>query len=604
MYSPPPYFAAQALRPVGAGRHPPGTRELVTLLCGFGNSLTLPMILLLAVLPSAYATNALAATALFLAGWSPVFWSLGYHIVGRLEGIDLSFSYDELRQRSLSSRSRRISSMRTLSPLPSLTAPLAPLAQLSDLNDLDEDQEFNDNVDDLMGNIWTNGNGSSSNNNNNNNNNPKVDLDDPWLSTGPSLSSSSSSSSPSTTTPLDRFVPLDATADLTIDLDLDPVADLSSDSRSRDPDSNQEYQRLDQSQNPERLVGDTDTNPNTSTTTDVSTDTKVNPSPAEEVKRRGGPRSWFSLPTPPTISLPPRAVTILVAVRTVAKRTMNPPLWGILIGAILGLSPLGSTIVLGKATPHAVVAVCSFPLRLLFEIAQLLGGAALAVQAVVLGTSLTTTTSSTSATSTSSTFASDRLSPTALASGRAPAGASSNMTATTSSSTTATDRLNASRSTSVIRPQLVPARFGMVPSGWIAYWGDPDPTEAPAGARSIWARIRNHGFIRWVIPSEAWERRVLGAAVVVRLLVMPCAGLALFVLAAPFLPKDPVVRLACLLQSAMPSAQNLVVLLQARDFSVPLARRATPIMLRLYMLAVIPVAIWMTIFAVVAGVTL
>jgi hypothetical protein len=44
--------------------------------------------------------------------------------------------------------------------------------------------------------------------------------------------------------------------------------------------------------------------------------------------------------------------------------------------------------------------------------------------------------------------------------------------------------------------------------------------------------------------------------------------------------------------------------LQARDFSVPLARRATPIMLRLYMLAVIPVAIWMTIFSVVAGVTL
>lgn len=55
-----------------------GTRELVRAACTFGNSLTLPLVFLNALLPSAAFDRAVGYTALFLTGWSPLLWSLGY----------------------------------------------------------------------------------------------------------------------------------------------------------------------------------------------------------------------------------------------------------------------------------------------------------------------------------------------------------------------------------------------------------------------------------------------------------------------------------------------------------------------------------------------
>ena len=60
-----------------------GTRQLVMSCCAFGNSLTLPLVFLLALLPSAAADRATGYLALFMMGWSPMLWSFGLQLLGR-----------------------------------------------------------------------------------------------------------------------------------------------------------------------------------------------------------------------------------------------------------------------------------------------------------------------------------------------------------------------------------------------------------------------------------------------------------------------------------------------------------------------------------------
>ncbi len=68
----------------GAGLMPdhvctyPGTRELTVAACTFGNTLTLPLVFMMSLLPGAAFDRAVGYTALFLVGWSPLLWSLGY----------------------------------------------------------------------------------------------------------------------------------------------------------------------------------------------------------------------------------------------------------------------------------------------------------------------------------------------------------------------------------------------------------------------------------------------------------------------------------------------------------------------------------------------
>jgi hypothetical protein len=47
----------------------------------------------------------------------------------------------------------------------------------------------------------------------------------------------------------------------------------------------------------------------------------------------------------------------------------------------------------------------------------------------------------------------------------------------------------------------------------------------------------------------------------------------------------------------MPSAQNLVLLAQLRRGTQPLAPRMAALLLRLYTFAIVPVTLWMTLFA-------
>ncbi|CAD7701047.1 unnamed protein product [Ostreobium quekettii] len=114
------------------------------------------------------------------------------------------------------------------------------------------------------------------------------------------------------------------------------------------------------------------------------------------------------------------------------------------------------------------------------------------------------------------------------------------------------------------------------------------------------------GWKRLLLPADALESRALLLSSVIRLFVMPLVGLGLVssLSSMGLLPKDPVCLLAILLQSAMPSAQNLVLMAQLRDETRPLAPTAARLILQQYIVAVIPITIWAAIFATLTGVPL
>ena len=60
--------------------------------------------------------------------------------------------------------------------------------------------------------------------------------------------------------------------------------------------------------------------------------------------------------------------------------------------------------------------------------------------------------------------------------------------------------------------------------------------------------------------------------------------------------SPPLIMVPGAMQSAMPSAQNLVLLMQLRKSTQPLAPRMAALLLRIYAVAVIPVPAWITVF--------
>lgn len=58
-----------------------GLSRVVIVACMFGNSFTLPLVFMMSLLPSTLAEFAPAYVAMFLVGWSPLFWGLGNYIV-------------------------------------------------------------------------------------------------------------------------------------------------------------------------------------------------------------------------------------------------------------------------------------------------------------------------------------------------------------------------------------------------------------------------------------------------------------------------------------------------------------------------------------------
>mmetsp|Transcript_28038 Transcript_28038/g.72709 ORF Transcript_28038/g.72709 Transcript_28038/m.72709 type:complete len:488 (-) Transcript_28038:48-1511(-) len=111
------------------------------------------------------------------------------------------------------------------------------------------------------------------------------------------------------------------------------------------------------------------------------------------------------------------------------------------------------------------------------------------------------------------------------------------------------------------------------------------------------------GWWRLVFPSDPLERRCVLAVTFVRMLLMPLTGIALLkvLLWVGALPLNPLCQFVILLQSAMPSAQNLVLLMALREETQVLAGDMALLLLRLYILSILPVTLWITYFISLSG---
>ena len=109
-----------------------------------------------------------------------------------------------------------------------------------------------------------------------------------------------------------------------------------------------------------------------------------------------------------------------------------------------------------------------------------------------------------------------------------------------------------------------------------------------------------------LMPASKQEIGVLFITMLVRFVVTPLVGLGLLLLFRnlSWLPEDPICYLVLLVQAVMPSAQNLVLLMQLQASTRPLAPLMAKLLLQIYLLAVIPLALWMGALLPIIGLQL
>ena len=100
--------------------------------------------------------------------------------------------------------------------------------------------------------------------------------------------------------------------------------------------------------------------------------------------------------------------------------------------------------------------------------------------------------------------------------------------------------------------------------------------------------------------DDAADVRALLVASSVRFVLLPLVGvlgsLALRAANSPWYPSDPVVAMVGLTMSAMPPAQNMVLLTNLNERTRHLAPRVGGMLVRMYVLAVVPCTVWLTVF--------
>eukprot|EP00850_Spirogloea_muscicola_P009187 SM000051S17547 [mRNA] locus=s51:194770:197972:+ [translate_table: standard] len=241
------------------------------------------------------------------------------------------------------------------------------------------------------------------------------------------------------------------------------------------------------------------------------------------------------------------------------SRVMNPPLYGVLIGMLIGGTPLSHLFV---AAPHDKVGMAgesltSGVLALLFrstagifrpvlEAVTVLGSATLAVQTIVLASSL------------AASVPSEVRLPRAL---KAPA----------------------SRMLKQMRWHKSKGDGGSIQEAFEPLKGRSMEEARLGGANS---------------KPPLLDSKSLIVITFVRLVAMPIMGLlmTLALRQGRIIPADPVCSLVLLVEATMPSAQNLVLLSQLRASTRPLAGVLANLMLRQYVLSVVPITLWMTLF--------
>jgi hypothetical protein len=97
-------------------------------------------------------------------------------------------------------------------------------------------------------------------------------------------------------------------------------------------------------------------------------------------------------------------------------------------------------------------------------------------------------------------------------------------------------------------------------------------------------------------PQGAWEWRLLVVVALVRFVAMPAVAGALVYAGVQLklLPDDPICWFVLLLQGVMPPAQNLVLMMQLRSRTAKLGPAAARLLLQLYVLAIVPVTLWVS----------
>lgn len=106
-----------------------------------------------------------------------------------------------------------------------------------------------------------------------------------------------------------------------------------------------------------------------------------------------------------------------------------------------------------------------------------------------------------------------------------------------------------------------------------------------------------------LLPASRWEWRQLVSTSVVRLLLLPVVGLLSvhYMCLWGLLPASAGCKMALLVQSCMPSAQNLVLMVNLKAETQAMAPVMAQLLFRQYVLAVVPTTVWISVFLSYVG---
>ena len=232
--------------------------------------------------------------------------------------------------------------------------------------------------------------------------------------------------------------------------------------------------------------------------------------------------------------------SVFATCRKIIRELINPPLVGICLGTLIGVTPLRHVLIGGTASSiapdqlPAELALIAAVAKALFELGVLIGGAALPGQTLVLASSFV----------------------------KIP------------SPEEAARRQN----------QLLLCDSAT----------HPQTTTLAVKARELVERAAS------LFKMGESDLRALLIAGVTRFAILPAIGvvgfIALRLVNSPWYPTDPIVALVVLTMICMPSAQNLVLLVNLREETRHLAPRLAGLLLRMYVLAIPFVTVWLTVF--------
>lgn len=261
----------------------------------------------------------------------------------------------------------------------------------------------------------------------------------------------------------------------------------------------------------------------------------------------------------------------------IAKEVCNPPMIGICLGVLIGCTPLRHVLIgTGSTGSIDLTSGIGIPLELgvafaaarcAFELAALVGGAALPVQTLIMASSFVKPKPGVAKDTTDD--ADDVNDDDARwrdVSKRAGGVAGSR------------------RGSRAEVSETFGVRFTRTASG------------AVAGASKKFVAAARAAFA----VDDAADVRALLVASSVRFVLLPLVGvlgsLALRAANSPWYPSDPVVAMVGLTMSAMPPAQNMVLLTNLNERTRHLAPRVGGMLVRMYVLAVVPCTVWLTVF--------